>query len=288
MKHNLISKSLGIFLISLSTAASAYYGRESTIEPDLLFEKASVYRPDVNIRNQVFFPSVSSGTKVPAVVLMHSCSGIHSRSEETMRMWTQHLNNNGYAVLVIDHLGPRGKNRNCGRQRTVADGRLVKDLYDGVGFLSNMSNIDQNRIFTLGFSLGAMTSSLAASKEVYEDVAKTRLRPRAVAGLYGGCDYGRGGKYLYRDSNLPILWLMGGNDSEAPANSCLSDLESIEKKVPETKWHVYPKATHCWDCKELHNYSKTAGNGTSVTYLYDEQVTEDSKKRVVDYFNSFK
>lgn len=269
----------------MASTANAYYGRQSTIFPDLQFSLESASPATSNsIRNKVFMPQKHHGG---SVVLLHSCAGIHPRSEATLRSWTTSLLENGYAVLVVDHLTDRNQKRNCGRNRTVNEGRLVKDLYDATEYLANVPGADPKRIFVLGFSLGAMTGSLAASQDIYEDVAENRLRPRAIAGLYGGCDYGRGNNFLHRDTSLPLLWLMAKDDPETPPESCIRTLNHVVKKVPETTWHVYPNATHCWDCRELDGFSKTAGNGNTVTYLFNEEVTADSLRRVLDFFNRF-
>lgn len=273
-----------------SISAQAFYGREATIGEDLKFSNSAVaFESSASIRNAVFLPSKKSQSPGPGLVLLPACSGIHARSEGDLKIWTKIFVDAGYTVLVVDHYQPRGAGKNCSgsRNRTVAEGRMVKDLYDAVEHLSTIPGVDKNRIFTFGFSLGTMVGGLAASQDVYKQVAAGRLRPRAVGGLYGGCDYGRGGNYLFNDTDIPVIWLMGDNDPETPADRCIPTLKNIEKKI-KVDWHVYPGATHCWDCKELDGFSKIAANGSPVTYQYDEQITKDSIRRSLDFFNSFK
>jgi len=52
-------------------------------------------------------------------------------------------------------------------------------------------------------------------------------------------------------------------------------------------FHKYPNATHCWDCRTLNGYKKIAGNGNSVTYVYNAKVTKDSEQRVLNFLKSF-
>lgn len=287
MKIKSLILALGL-VVSLST--QAYYGREATIGEDLKFaDSAVIFESSSFIRNAIFSPSDNTQVAGPGLVLLPSCAGIHARSEGDLKIWTKIFVDAGYTVLVVDHYQPRNAGKNCSgsRYRTVTEGRMVKDLYDAVEHLSKMPGVDETRIFTFGFSLGTMVGGLAASKDIYKQVAPGRLRPRAVGGLYGGCDFGRGGNYLFNDTDIPVIWLMGGNDPETPADRCVSTLKNIEKKI-KVEWHVYPGATHCWDCKALDGFSKTAANGNRVTYRYDEQITKDSIQRSLDFFNSFK
>jgi dienelactone hydrolase len=270
--------------------AEAFYGREATIGEDLKFSaQVEEFKSSSFIRNAVFSPTTKTNKPGPGMVLLPACAGIHSRAENDLKVWVKAFVDAGYTVLVVDHYQPRNAGKNCGgsRYRTVAEGRLVKDLYDAVEHLSKIPGVDKNRIFTFGLSLGTMVSGLAASQDVYQQVADGRLRPRAVGGLYGGCDYGRGGKYLFNDTNIPVLWLMGSDDKETPPEDCVPTLKVIEKKV-KVDWHIYEGAGHCWDCKELHGFKKQSPTGVHVTYLYDEKITNDSIKRSIDFYNSFK
>jgi len=276
--------------IVASLSAQAFYGREATIGEDLKFANSAVsFDSSKSIRNSVFLPSKKIQEPGPGMVLLPACSGIHARSEDDLKIWTKVFVDAGYTVLVVDHYQPRSAGKNCSgsRNRTVAEGRLVKDLYDAVEHLSKMPGVDKNRIFTFGFSLGTMVGGLAASQDVYKQVANGRLRPRAVGGLYGGCDYGRGGNYLFNDTDIPVIWLMGADDPETPADRCVPTLKVIEKKV-KVDWHIYPGATHCWDCKGMDGFLKVAPNGSSHTYRYHDQITKDSMQRSLDFFNSFK
>jgi dienelactone hydrolase len=281
---------VALSFLLVSTQALAFYGREATIGEDLKFSsQAEEFKSSSSIRNAVFLPGAKSDLPGPGMVLLPACSGIHARSEDDLKIWTKIFVDAGYTVLVVDHYQPRGAGKNCSgsRYRTVTEGRMVKDLYDAVEHLSKIPGVDKNRIFTFGFSLGTMVGGLAASQEIYKQVANGRLRPRAVGGLYGGCDYGRGGNYLFNDTDIPVIWLMGADDPETPANRCIPTLKIIEKKV-KVDWHVYPGATHCWDCKGMHGFAKVAPNGSSLTYQYHEQTTKDSIQRSLNFFNSFK
>jgi dienelactone hydrolase len=46
---------------------------------------------------------------------------------------------------------------------------------------------------------------------------------------------------------------------------------------------VYPGTTHCWDCENLHGYSKVDVRGNNVVYYYDKTATRDSAQRMFEF-----
>ena len=76
-------------------------------------------------------------------------------------------------------------------------------------------------------------------------------------------------------------------DLESPAADCMSSVKDLENQGIGSEWHTYESATHCWDCKELNGFTKTAANGDKVTYLYDKGATQDSEQRVLKFFEKF-
>lgn len=263
--------------------------------PDLVFQKETVTVDWAsNFKNIVVTPNtIEPNKKYPAVVLLPSCAGYTVLNEATFNKWARILVNNGYVVVSVDHLNPRKAGTNCkgAQYRTVSEARMVKDAYDAVQHLAKLPFVDSNKIFMLGFSLGANTASQSASRAIYESIAKGQVRPRAVAGVYGGCVFGQpryNFQYMFTDTDIPLLWLMGENDTETPPSSCTWLLKSVKEKNPETEFELYPNAGHCWDCEYMDGFRKIAANGNAVEYKFNAEVTRKSEKRVVDFFNKFK
>jgi dienelactone hydrolase len=232
--------------------------------------------------NKLFFPKIKS-EKHGVVIILHACAGLTYYEQLHLMEWGELLLENNYAILVIDHLYPRKVSKNCYPQ-TLGSSVLVKDVYSAIAFLNKQPAIDKSRVFSVGFSLGAMTNGALASAGRYKQLGNNGPRPRAVAGLYGGCY--SSSRWLEGDGDVPVLWLVGGKDNEAPWNSCGGAVSAMKGKGLMT-FHKYPNATHCWDCFDLNGWTKTAGNGNRVTYIYDAKVAEDSKQRVLNFFNSF-
>jgi dienelactone hydrolase len=229
-----------------------------------------------------------SSSQKPAVILLHSCAGMKSRTVGDLLRWTKFLTENGYVVLVMDHLTKREVRDNCyGRRREVTKQRLVKDVFDATAHLHTLPNIDKRRIFTLGFSLGAMTGPVVAAS-IDDSDYKGKPHPTAVAGLYGGCAYPAAGEvWLDGSEKLPVLWLMGSADNEAPAAPCLAPVKKLKEQDPRNDWHLYEGASHCWDCQGLNGSVTVAPNGAKETYRYNEEYTKDSERRVLKFFKQF-
>ena len=132
---------------------------------------------------------------------------------------------------------------------------------------------------------------LLASSQTFADLFSPSLRYVAAVGFYPLCHVdpmqGRPAVDFVRpDHDRPALILMGDQDVEAPAADCLSLLKAQAEKGQKVEWHVYPDATHCWDCSSMDNYSKTDFRGVRVTYKYNKELTQDSTKRVFEYLGA--
>lgn len=276
----------GLALFSNVVLAANWNTPKIDIQP-LEFNVGSNLDRGSSLRNILYLPSEPAQMSA-VVVMLHSCAGIKPSNKGDLIRWGQLLLGNRYGVLFVDHLSPRGVATNCGRKgrHKVPRHWLVNDVYDAAEFLGSQESTIGKKIFTLGFSLGAMTGGSAASASFYKRSGDDSPKLSGVMGLYGGCYGGGGGRWLEPDSDIPVLWMVGGRDREAPPDSCASSVRELEKRGLMT-FHEYPEAVHCWDCRLLSGFTKTAGNGNRVTYQYDEQVTRDSERRVLDFLEKF-
>ena len=265
--------------------------------------------PDVNfdIRNvpetEFLYPGVVDAIMIPknqngaGIVLLASCTGIQQWNQEDLKNFTKELTQKGYTVAVPNYnSGTRPDVRpwNCGRHKALQDMRLVKDVYDATNALANIPGVDSNRIFTIGQSLGAQIGSLAVGKMYVEFAKKNNWGPipRAVIGLYGGCQYGGGTRvFLAPPSGLnginrPVLWMSGADDRYYQNNGCSKRTEAeVMKVLPDSKFIVYKDATHCFDCKQLDGF---ANKREGHTYYYNKTVTKQSRDEIFNFMEKFK
>jgi dienelactone hydrolase len=226
----------------------------------------------------------------PALVLHHQCGGLGQDRWQNLSMleWARQAVGQGYVALVIDSLAPRGVKTVCmGAQGGVNFPRGVRDALQAADHLRRLEFVDKDRIALAGYSWGAMVAVLASSQR-WANALAAGSRFAAAVSFYPGCftikpAAGRPYEIVNADIDRPLLVLMGERDNETPPGECVPKLEAAKRAGAPVTWHVYPAATHCWDCKNLDGFSKLDFRGNQVVYRYDEDTTIDSARRVFDF-----
>mgnify|MGYP003782778253 CR=1 FL=1 len=73
--------------------------------------------------------------------------------------------------------------------------------------------------------------------------------------------------------------------TETPAAECVQKLGGARSAGGPVEWHVYPNATHCFDCAHMDGFSKVDNRGNKVTYRYDAGITADAAKRMFEFLD---
>jgi dienelactone hydrolase len=228
----------------------------------------------------------------PALVLQHQCGGLgHGKwQNQSMLEWARRAVRHGYVALLIDSLGPRGVDSVCmGPQGGVTPMRGVRDALQAAAYLGTFDFVDKTRIAHAGYSWGAMVG-VGLSGKHWAEALGDGARFNAAVAFYPVCATLRprnGSPFdvLNPDIDRPLLVLMGADDTEAVATECVSRLQAAKDSGAPFQWHVYPDTTHCWDCENLNNFSKTDGRGNHVVYRYDAQVTADAERRMFEFLD---
>lgn len=245
------------------------------------FKSLGALTPVTNMGNQIFIPDgyKPSDGLLPAVVINHTIGGLSAH----LKVHAKSLLEAGYAVLVVDSY----RSRNLQRGSTaLPPSDVAKDAYDALAHLSAQSYINKNRIFQIGFSLGAAASALLASPDSAIHL-KSPERFRASVLNYSGCTASDGKlDLLSPDSDRPILLLLAGLDNETPPKLCFPRLDEMKAAGRPVQWHIYPNASHAWDQQESHGYSFRTASGETVNYRYDEVVTKDAMSRTLAFLNA--
>jgi dienelactone hydrolase len=225
----------------------------------------------------------------PALVLHHQCGGLRNPSGTfqnlSMLEWAKTAVKRGYVALVVDSLGPRSVDTVCfGVKGGVNFMRGARDALLAASHLAKLDYVDKQRIAHAGYSWGAMVS-LALSGKTWADALGDGTRFAAAVSFYPGCmtitpASGRAYELINPDVDKPLLVLMGELDNETPPGDCVPKLEVIKSAGGPVEWHLYAQTTHCWDCKNLHNFTKVDVRNNRVTYRYSSDVTENSEQRM--------
>ncbi len=225
----------------------------------------------------------------PALILHHQCGGLRSgKGNLSMVTWAREAVKRGYVVLLLDSFGQRDVDSVCmGPKNGVFFSRGARDAFQAAQHLSQFNFVDKKRIAHAGYSWGAMVGAMASGTR-YASVLKEATDIAAFISFYPGCftitpKTGAPYEVLNQDVIRPLLMLMGGKDTETPPSDCIPRLEKNKSSAAPVEWHVYPDATHCWDCAHLNGFSKVDVRGNKVVYRYDDAVTRDSARRMFDF-----
>lgn len=218
-----------------------------------------------SIANKTFKPS--GGGPFPAVVLMHSCGGVRNPH---IKQHAQELLKAGYVVLVVDSFEPRGV-ENCGA-RIVSGSAGVADAYAALAFLAAQSFVDKSRIYQVGYSWGAIVSTMLASPQS-AIIAGSSLRFAATVSNYSNCSFQNKYQLVLRDSDRPFLMLMGDRDQELPSATCFPLLTEMKAQGIPVEWFIFPGATHSWDKPSQPDRG----------YIYNERVTAEATAKMLEF-----
>lgn len=278
-------------LLVLVLAAAALPVAAQSFAPDLQFPAAPSPLPSGGRPEMGLYKPEGAGP-FPALVLVHQCGGLGGArwQNESMLTWAKEAVARGYVALLVDSLGPRGVDTVCyGPKGGLTFARGVRDALQAAEHLRKFDFVDGRRIALAGYSWGAMVGVLASSANWARD-ALPGTRFAAAVAFYPGCFAIRppmvaSYEIVQRDIDRPLLVLMGGQDTETPAEECLAKLGQAKANGAPVEWHVYPQATHCWDCRQLDGFSKTDFRGNRVSYRYAVNDTADSLQRMFAFLD---
>lgn len=276
---------LAAILFAAATLALA----QQPMARDLQFPAEPVALLSIERPQMALFKPEGAGP-FPALVLLHQCGGLGTARwrNESMLGWAKEAVARGYVALLVDSLGPRGVDTVCyGPKGGVLFSRGVKDALQAAEHLQKFDFVDGKRIALAGYSWGAMVGVLASSAR-WSGNALPGVRFAAAVAFYPGCFTIRpptaaAYEIVQPDIDRPLLVLMGEQDTETPAEECLAKLDAAKAAGAPVEWHVYPQATHCWDCKNLDGFTKTDVRGNSVIYRYSADATADSLQRMFQF-----
>lgn len=211
----------------------------------------------------------------PAVIMLHGRSGPYGANVNTdckqvspgqespcnattlskrHAMWGAYWVQHGYAALLVDSFGPRGRAHGYGRHtheaadRIAVNERTVRplDAEAALAWLAARPDVHADRVMLQGWSNGASTALNAMHRQAQTPTSSAAgaLRFRAALVLYPAC----GPRALISQrytANAEVWAFLGGNDDEVSPTVCASVLDKARGGPVAVT--LYPGATHGFD-----------------------------------------
>lgn len=224
---------------------------------------------------------------MPAVLIVHGSAGVDSRGP----MHALDLNRAGFVTLEIDLWGARGLlGGSAGRPQHVWE--TLPDAYGALNFLSNLPEVDAQRIGMTGFSWGGALTLLSATHRYAEQYAHVGQRFAAHMAFYPVCwlyshipDY-----ELSHLTGAPVLLVTGGQDRYD--NDPEAGPKLVASLAPADRAHVsalvYESAQHGFNILEApFTYQDpfvNMGRGGEGLSAPDEAAREAVRGEMVRFF----
>lgn len=257
--------------------------------PHIFYINIPVQTADTSwqVSAQYRLPRIETAQALPAVIILHSSSGIDS----TGRFYARALNNAGIATLELDLWGARGL-QGGSANRPATPQETLPDVFAALHYLLQQPNINAEKIGVIGFSWGGVLSMLTATEQ-YMAMTGTPFRFAGHVAHYPVC-------WLYNNvpgfefANLtgaPVLIQTGELDDYDLPETCplmVANLSEVDKETVEL--NTFKKAYHAWDRLEAEwlvtDPFSHLGQGGEVTLSPNKRVAKKSRRNVVKFFRN--
>ena len=262
-------------LVALTTSAVA-------------MEQVEIPRGDATLDAVLYRPEGPG--PFPAVVALHGCDGVVSRSGKVganYADWGERLAAAGFLVLFPDSFGSRGLGSQCraSDRRVRAFVERVDDAAAARRWLQRQPYVIKDRVSLLGWSNGAIATLWAVQPRKMRRDGLPDFRS-AVA-FYPGC--GTVGKADW-SARIPTLILVGREDDWTPAAPCARMVAAAPANGSGASIVVYPGAYHAFDranfpLRELKGLTYSADRSGKAHAGTNDAARADALKRVPEWLS---
>jgi dienelactone hydrolase len=231
----------------------------------------------------------------PAVVLMHGCGGLYSRStgqiSSKMRFWAEFLRERGYVALLIDSFRPRNLEEICTRSKQLNSAKARSyDAYGGLIYLQRMAIVEPRHVALMGWSNGSRAVLSAMAQD-----GKYRPTPLPEGGFHAAIAFYPQCRIKYTDMSVyqpyaPLLILTGELDDWTPAQHCVELTQAAQAVGADMHIIVYSGAHHSFDSPssrmryrpEVRNRNKPGGC-CGATVGTNPEARDDARRQLARF-----
>jgi dienelactone hydrolase len=215
-------------------------------------------------------------TRVPAVVVLHTCAGLDPNDAA----WGDWFAQNNYIALVVDSFGPRHVDSVCGT-RAVLPSLRAFDAYGALAYLRTLSDVDGAHIGVIGFSHGGGTVLWTENADIAAKSGFAGNGFAAAVALYpNACEAGPTSALID-----PLLLLIGASDDWTDAKTCERFMNGVGQSAAPGTFHAYPNTYHKFDDPAANKEARV--NGHFYTLRYNPQSAADAHDRIFAFFKQY-
>jgi dienelactone hydrolase len=279
---------------------ATYGGKDpASKEGQLIRYTYSIENQKTNTTDAVYRkPATQASGKTPAVIILHDGGGW---STERTRQYGDLFTANGYATLeprlYLDEKSPRTYKKD------------LASLYAALDYLAAQPNIDQNRIYAMGMSAGAVLAILAKTQMAKDTFGKTETSFKALVSLYPVCwslsevidgktvrifkDFSANDIKSWQSTPIKLFIPEFDDYEDKDSTTCANFVAKIPNKQAHDSFSIkmYPGATHGWDHGKTYSFqtwSACKGKGCVNTNQSNPKVTAEGYKDVLEFFKTQK
>ncbi len=243
-------------------------------------------------------PADQGDTPRPALVLLHGCSGLVTKSGRVTphyRSWTRALLQKGYVVLAVDSATARGFGQTCSASpdRNTMWRDRPRDAYAALQYLQAQPFVKADHVGLIGWSQGGGVVLLTINERSIGRPEGLTQDFRAAVSFYpGACNEKYQSKPFTQvepdgwTTKMPLLMLMGEADTWTPFAPCAAFVEAAKARGNPVEIKGYPGAFHAFDSPDLERIELPqyrTGDGPIPVEATDEEARADSILRVLGY-----
>jgi dienelactone hydrolase len=251
--------------------------------------------PQHTMLDGYLFRPAAAGRR-PAVVFLHGCGGLVSRSTGALSSretdWARRLNATGYGVLLVDSFTPRRQGEMCSAANYDASvyARRAQDAYGALAYLQAQDAVSPDRVGVIGWSQGGGTVlNTIGTPSLGRPVPLARPDFRAAVAFYPALCSDKRLSAAWT-TTIPLLVLVGDGDVWTPAAPCQSVLAAAVSRGARVTMQVYPGAFHDFDWPNLPRRDrpefKTPAGVVPITGT-DPAARADAQQRVSGFFAQY-